>query len=410
MRSLLKCQHFRRAASSCARAISGSRVPSGPNVIPHKRDQRIKAIMVDISDERMNSTYTELLDEFRCFLDSRGTIEAQLRLDDYFRRDNPHHFIQYMNAGTEGLFNMMLACTGLYARRQYLQLSASRENLERLSDSLYLPSRAEIMETFQLEISSKTTKASQFSSLFKSDDWDSLFTVESFMDHVLVCCVLRDGGFKRYNLPTALGHFVYCRRGCTEIYTKEYIDSLAAELAALQQQSEHKKAILEIGAGDGVLAYLLNKTGKLSPSYIHATDSKPVKVDKDDLEETFFSQYTPSIVDQMLNVKGFKREIVNMPTPFPVEKLDYEEAISRYKPDIVLCSWKPSGEDWFSFPSEEPLKLIHIGDAGRSGTFNKYCNIDDIRLPISDHQISSCDYSKVAGWCTTIVVDKVEGY
>lgn len=376
-------------------------------------DERIQMITAEVSEERRKASFSELMMEFNIFLDSGGSNEGQERLDMYFQRENPHHFLQYMNAGTEGLFNVMLACTGLYARRQFLRLSICDKSVAKLSDPLYLPSRDEVNEIFQLHLSSSTIKASTFVSEFKTDDWDTHFKVESFLDHVLVCSILRDGGFKRYSLPTALGHFVYCRRGFTEIYTKEFVDSLAIELAKMQRQStqNYQRPILEIGAGDGALAYHLNKTGKLSPSYIHATDSNPAKIEDVDPMQSFFTQYTPLATEHILNNPEFCDEpLTTGPACFPVESLDYETAIARYKPDIVLCSYMPKGVDWFNFPAEDPVRQLHVGDYGRSGEFYKYSNLTDIRLQLSDEQISSCDYSKVAGWSSTIVVDKDEGY
>ena len=107
-------------------------------------EERIKSIGEEVSDEIRKVSYSELLGEFNIFLDSKGSIEGHQRLDAYFQRENPHHYLQFMNAGTEGLFNMMLACTGLYARRQFLRLSISDKSVESLSNPLYLPSRDEI--------------------------------------------------------------------------------------------------------------------------------------------------------------------------------------------------------------------------------------------------------------------------
>ena len=376
-------------------------------------EERIKTIAEEISEETRKLSYAELLGEYNIFLDSKGSIEGHRRLDAYFQRENPHHYLQFMNAGTEGLFNMMLACTGLYARRQFLRLSIPDKSIEKLSNPLYLPSRNEVDETFQLYLSTSTIKASTFVSEFKTNTWDTHFKVDSFVDHVLVCSILRDGGFKRYNLPTALGHFVYCRRGFTEIYTREYVDGLAIELAKMHQLSPHNhgRPILEIGAGNGLLAYHLNKTGKLSPSYIHATDANPLQIDDVDPTQTFFTQQTPLAIERMRKTSDFYDETTaTRPTSFPVETLDYEAAVARYKPDIVLCSYMPKGVDWFNFPAEDPVRQVHVGDFGRSGEFYKYTNLNDIRLELSDDQISPCDYSKVAGWSSTIVVDKDEGY
>jgi hypothetical protein len=372
--------------------------------------KRVEAITTGVPEETRNESCDLLLRSINKFLDSKGTVASYEKLDEFFTRDNPYHYLQYVNAGTEGLFNMMLACTGVYARSRFLKLEINQEVLDRLSDPLYLPSKDELIDIFQLNLNEKTLKASYFSSDFKSDDWDDSFTVETFLDHVLVCSLLRDGGHKRYNLPTALSHFVFCRRGNKEIYTKEYIDRLAIELSQLQKTSNNpNKAILEIGAGNGVLAYHLNKTGLFAPSYIHATDPKCCITENHDISEDFYSQFTPSIMEQLL---AQEPDVITIgqPTPCPVEKLNWEEGIKRYDPDLVLCTWVPKDEDWLGDPTEKTMKFVHIGDTGRSGQFNKYKNLESIRLELSDLQVSSCDYEKVAGWNSTILIEKEEGF
>jgi len=67
---------------------------------------------------------------------------------------------------------------------------------------------------------------------------------------------------------------------------------------------------LEVGAGDGRLAHHLNST-KLLPVPVVATDVFP-----------------PAS------------------TTFPVEVLDHRNAIAKYHPQLILCSWMTFGEDW----------------------------------------------------------------
>lgn len=71
--------------------------------------------------------------------------------------------------------------------------------------------------------------------------------------------------------------------------------------------------VLELGAGNGVLAYCLT-------SALHGY-ARVIAVD--DLSES-------------------------MPRLFgeDVERLDSEEAVATYEPDLVLCSWMPAGVDW----------------------------------------------------------------
>lgn len=67
--------------------------------------------------------------------------------------------------------------------------------------------------------------------------------------------------------------------------------------------------IVEIGAGGGRLAYLLNATGRLVPPLI-ATDPTP------------------------------------QPSAFPVQAMNDAAALRTHRPAIVLCAWMSVGEDW----------------------------------------------------------------
>lgn len=57
--------------------------------------------------------------------------------------------------------------------------------------------------------------------------------------------------------------------------------------------------------------------------------------------------------------------------PFPVEKLDYSNAITKYTPDIVFASWMPD-EDWTPTfrmaPSVQEYILIGEPEGGSCGT------------------------------------------
>jgi len=122
-----------------------------------------------------------------------------------------------------------------------------------------------------------------------------------------------------------------------ELLTKEYIEGLGAYLKTRAEKyatGYGPVRIVEVGAGDGQLAYFLQMG--LSDSTIEyvATDS-----------------------DEW----GISR----MRTASTVEVLGYQEAIEKYDPDILIASWKIPQQDWTaSFRESRNLKeYILIGPA-----------------------------------------------
>jgi hypothetical protein len=125
-----------------------------------------------------------------------------------------------------------------------------------------------------------------------------------------------------------------------EILTKEYIDSLANYL---QQRykfvGKEGLPILEVGAGDGRLAHLLNASGIIDVQVI-ATDLEASKGD------------------------------------FKVVKMHRTKALGHFRPAIVLCSWMPWDEDWsreWRSPSSNLREYVLIGEQANCGkSFETY--------------------------------------
>lgn len=116
-----------------------------------------------------------------------------------------------------------------------------------------------------------------------------------------------------------------------QFLNKEFVDALAQYLKERKRILKSRKEIFEVGAGNGLLSEELRKR-KIN---IVATDGGSAKI----------------------------KPIA------PVQILDYREAIRRFRPNIVLCSWMPFQEDWtpmfrrFKFVQE----YILIGEAHHSG-------------------------------------------
>lgn len=128
----------------------------------------------------------------------------------------------------------------------------------------------------------------------------------------------------------------YCDKyGLYQILNKEFNDSLADEIKKLALTP-----ILEVGAGTGELTSALRMRG----IDIHAVDSY---------------------------VNPLPERVKNNPDIELPEKMDYRHAIQMYKPELIICSWMPPGEDWsVNFRDCESVKAyILIGDQdGNCGT------------------------------------------
>jgi hypothetical protein len=125
-------------------------------------------------------------------------------------------------------------------------------------------------------------------------------------------------------LPTLFCDF--CDRASVyELFTKEYVSRLAKYLnlqAALLQKkfnSSEPVTILEVGAGNGMLAYFIrNYLDPSRCSYI-ATDSNNWHISK---QSSF---------------------VINNPD-FHI--MDYKQALEKFKPQIVVSSWMLKGATW----------------------------------------------------------------
>ena len=117
---------------------------------------------------------------------------------------------------------------------------------------------------------------------------------------------------KRFLMPLVQSQGIYC------FYSTVLIEALASLI--------DRRSCLEIAAGDGTLASLLTETGV------------PVTA-TDDFSWTHTIQY-----------------------PDRVEKLGAREALEKYQPQAVLCSWPPPGNPFekevFSTPSVELYVVI----------------------------------------------------
>jgi len=193
-----------------------------------------------------------------------------------------------------------------------------------------------------------------------------------------------------------------------EIYTQEYIEKLADALCSDVKKYGYAEGnlltILEVGAGAGKLTHFLQKKieekfkGKVK---IIATDSGKLEINP-----------------------AFPKET-------PVEKMDYKDALEKYNPTIVLCSWLPRGEDWTEdFRKNNNVKeyiLIGEDDFGSCGkpweTFGYDSSGDrnnqqppyrregfrkSTRSDLQEFQFSRTDIIEGHGGSTTTVFEKYQ--
>jgi hypothetical protein len=215
-----------------------------------------------------------------------------------------------------------------------------QEIREKLEDPSYLPSREEIFKAFYVKKAEGRDEMEWFLSEEGERAWHNW---HNFCD--------------KENDPVF------------ELWTKEYIqafsDYLSQRAKDLGGKKEKPISILEVGAGNGKLTHFLNREferKKIENIKIIATDSG----------------------EWMEPRKG---KWIKITPHFPVEILDYKEALKEYKPDIVVCSWMPLGEDWTKdFRDAESIKeYILIGEADQGccghpwetwGAEPDYCPID----------------------------------
>ena len=134
--------------------------------------------------------------------------------------------------------------------------------------------------------------------------------------------------------------------GMYEFYSQEFVAALA-EYICIRSKGNADTVVLEVGAGNGRLAFLLNRALKSLQG-----SSAPRVVATDPILEAAPGQQAAL-------------------SHHNVEAIDYKSAMQKYKPDIVLCAWMPMDQDWtLDFRAESSLKeyiLVGETDVGNCG-------------------------------------------
>lgn len=172
-------------------------------------------------------------------------------------------------------------------------------------------------------------------------------------------------------LELAGGHVVNCgpfNALCEEVnmyqfWTEEYIEGLGRYLGKRASRFNGETIVLDVGAGDGVLAVHLkdyftrSRSARPSRQKLKTRSAVP-----DPIKPTQAVTEPPRII-------ATDDGSWSIGTKAPVEALGVEEALSKYCDEskllqvIVLCSWMPMSEDWTSlFRMSKVDEYILIGE------------------------------------------------
>jgi hypothetical protein len=182
-------------------------------------------------------------------------------------------------------------------------------------------------------------------------------------------------------LEAAGGHVMNCgplnvlceEAGVYQLWTREYIENLGKYLLKRTAAFGGKTIVLDVGAGDGLLAQSLRNYFEKGdePRKSRKSGSRPVRPVQASKPSSRRPLKIPSVVaadDGSWSITVSEK--VN------VENLGVEEVIARYATDdseqqvIVLCSWMPMGDDWtpiFRKGGVDEYILIGESDDGQCG-------------------------------------------
>ena len=173
--------------------------------------------------------------------------------------------------------------------------------------------------------------------------------------------------------------FIHKTRPVFEILNRSYVNALARYIVA-----SGFRTVLDVGAGDGRLAKYLEeairrvfrrekkKDGGRSPEESPvrcATEPfvRDVKETSSITENGARREFVPAGIPRVLSIDNGSWNIIEV---FPVEKLDLQDALEKYNPDLAIWCWMPIGDWTWVFrrhPSVREYLLIGETDGGFCG-------------------------------------------
>jgi hypothetical protein len=201
-------------------------------------------------------------------------------------------------------------------------------------------------------------------------------------------------------LEAAGGHVMNCgplnalceEAGVYQLWTRDYIENLGKYLLKRTAAFGGETIVLDVGAGDGLLAQFLRNYFEKGAEPIKSKKSGPRRARPvQSSQPPIRPLKIPSVVaadDGSWSIPVSQK--VN------VEKLGVEEAIARYATEsehqvIVLCSWMPMGDDWtpiFRKGGVDEYILIGECDDGQCGDNWETWGNHDFLSEVADKELS----------------------
>jgi hypothetical protein len=180
------------------------------------------------------------------------------------------------------------------------------------------------------------------------------------------CCV---AGMNEFNLFCER-NFVY--EMLTEEYTRELWAHVSRTCARLQRElGASELVVLEVGAGNGSLAYALDKQRRIEAA-AGAKASRKAQALEAPAPVSIRVVATDTGVWKAKHHRRAKgARATGGAGAFPVAQMDYRAALEHYKPHVVVCSWMPMSDDWTQAfrdaPSVHEYVLVGEKDEGCCG-------------------------------------------
>lgn len=256
-----------------------------------------------------------------------------------------------------------------------------RRDTPNRTGSLFLPSTAMIEDAFELhewnhDKNSRllTTNAGQIASKVGGS------IVEARGGALLLADIPMDADLSTLSLEDVLevvgGHVTFCgafnalceEANIYQLWTKEFVERLAKYLMKRTNKFHGETVILDVGAGDGLLAEYLHSTiGKSLLSDANTKKSSPRTKGPKPRRTTHKANTDVSSQHiKVPNIVAVDDGSWKIGEKAKVLRLGVEEALSQYTGEtqtIVLCSWMPMNVDWTSrFRDFEVNEYILIGE------------------------------------------------
>lgn len=189
-----------------------------------------------------------------------------------------------------------------------------------------------------------------------------------------------------------------------QLWTREYIDELANYLLERTERFSGETLVLDVGAGDGILAQLLRESFASEPQ----KGKRQMKSPKRGVVVSKQAEPRRKIPEVIATDDGSWGILA---AGVPVEQLDVADALEKYATDesrqvIVLCSWMPMGIDFTAlFRDYNVEEYIMIGEYDDGNCGENWATWGNIESRVDDpDSTEDDDYSSI------VPLYEAEGY